>query len=181
MRDIFVTSDTHFSHANILNFTDSVTGEKVRGDVFSSVEEMDETMIANWNSVVKPGDRVYHLGDVFFGDKDKFKTLWSRLNGRKNLIVGNHDDIRFLSSGAFFRKVQMWRMMPEFNMVLSHVPLHEASLIRHNIIPKLVYWNVHGHTHKHGSPPGNYTSVCVELRNYTPVHIEDLKKEFDDA
>ena len=49
-------------------------------------------MIENWNSVVKKGDYVYHLGDVFFGSKETFPALWNRLNGSKRLIIGNHDD-----------------------------------------------------------------------------------------
>jgi len=52
-RDIWVISDTHFSHSNILNFTNEKTGEKVRN--FHSVSHMNEVMIENWNSRVKPG------------------------------------------------------------------------------------------------------------------------------
>ncbi len=48
MRDIFVTSDTHFRHANILKFTDSATGELIRGNRFADVDEMDEHMIERW-------------------------------------------------------------------------------------------------------------------------------------
>ena len=77
--DIWVISDTHFNHSNILTFSDKV-GNPVRA--FSSVEEMNEIMIDRWNSVVKPGDKVYHLGDVLFGDKEAFSRLWPRLNGR---------------------------------------------------------------------------------------------------
>jgi calcineurin-like phosphoesterase family protein len=95
--------------------------------------------------------------------------------GSKRLIVGNHDDVPFLSSGGFFQKVQMWRIFAEFNILMSHVPLHESGLYRNRNgdTPML---NVHGHTHGNGSPPGPYKSVCVELVNYTPVYIEDLAK-----
>src|SRR6056297_2500022 len=113
MSDIWVISDTHFFHSNILKFTDSTTGKLIRGSRFDSVEEMNECMLDNWNSVVKPGDKVYHLGDVFIGPKEDFQKFWPKLNGGKRLIVGNHDDIKFLASGGFFQKVQMWRMFPE--------------------------------------------------------------------
>ena len=129
MSDIWVTSDSHWNHVNILKFTDSNTGKLVRPE-FKDVTDMNETMIRNWNSVVKPGDKVYHLGDVFFGDKEWFKRMWPRLNGSKRLIIGNHDDVKFLSSGGFFQKVMMWRMFPEFNILMSHVPLHESGLMR---------------------------------------------------
>lgn len=182
-RDIWIISDTHFRHQNILKFRDSTTGKLVRGDDFKDVDEMDEHMIERWNSVVKPGDIVYHLGDVVMGDHEWFKSNWPRLHGSKRLIVGNHDDIKFLASGGFFAKVGMWRMFPEFGLMLSHVPLHESSLLR--LIDKSGKYpedcetlvNIHGHTHQHGSPHGPYLSVCVELREYTPVHIEDLQKE----
>ncbi len=173
-KNIWVISDTHFSHSNILNFLDSKTGKPVRPE-FSDSQEMDETMIQRWNEVVRPGDKVYHLGDVFFGDKEKFKSLWPRLMGSKRLIVGNHDDIKFLSSGGFFQKVQMWRIFSELGIIMSHVPLHESSLMRGAKGDKKML-NVHGHIHQNKSPKGPYHCVCVEQTNYRPVHIEELAK-----
>jgi calcineurin-like phosphoesterase family protein len=181
--NIWIISDTHFNHENILKFTDSNTGRLVRGDRFASVREMDECMIDRWNETVKPGDKVYHLGDVMFGDKEYFKSMWPKLHGSKRLIVGNHDDIKFLSSGGFFSKVHMWRMFPEFGLLLTHVPVHQSNLLR--MVKPGGVWpddceslcNIHGHTHTNGSPSGPYISACVELRDYTPVHIEDLQKE----
>jgi calcineurin-like phosphoesterase family protein len=172
-RDIWIVSDTHFGHANILNFTDSNTGLKVRPE-FDTVEQMNECMIENWNSVVKQGDIVYHLGDVLFGDKENFKVMWPKLKGSKRLIVGNHDDIPFLASGGFFKKVLMWRMFPEFGLLMSHVPLHENSLWRGKDQDKQMV-NVHGHIHQNPSPEGPYKCVCVEQINYTPVNIEELR------
>lgn len=180
-RDIWIVSDTHLSHQNILKFTDSATGNLVRGHLFDNVDQMDEYILEKWNSVVKQGDIVYHLGDVFMGDKERFKRQWPKFNGSKRLIVGNHDDIKFLSSGGFFSKVQMWRMFPEFGLMLSHVPLHPSNLLR--LTEKSGKWpddcesllNVHGHLHQNPAPEGPYRCVCVEQTNYTPVNIEDLK------
>lgn len=163
MSDIFVISDTHFSHTNFLKFTDT-GGNLVRP--FSSIQEMDEMMIDRWNSVVKQGDKVYHLGDVFFGDKDRFKRLWPRLKGSKRLIVGNHDDIIFLSQGGFFQKVMMWRKFD--NLLLTHVPVHPDTL-------RDTMTNIHGHIHEKPSPAGPYRCVSVEQINYTPVALEELK------
>lgn len=168
MRDIWLVSDTHFFHENILKFTDNEDQPLRPG--FSNVKEMNEHMLERWNSVVKPGDLVYHLGDVMMGPKEEFQKFWPRLNGRKRLIVGNHDDIKYLSSGSFFQKVQMWRVFRDHGLLLTHVPLHESSIMREGMI------NVHGHTHSNGSPDGPYKSVCVEmLDDYTPVHIEELR------
>lgn len=161
---IYVTSDTHFNHANILNF------ENGRGCDFQSVAEMNECLIDNWNDTVKPGDKVYHLGDVFFGSKDEFKSLWPKLNGSKRLVIGNHDDVKFLSAGGFFKKVMLWRVFKEWGVILSHTPQHQSALTanRSGLI------NIHGHTHRNGSPDGPYKSVCVELTGYKPVALEDL-------
>lgn len=164
-RNIWFTSDTHFCHHNIIRFC---------GRPFSSVEEMDEVLIQNWNSVVKPGDLVYHLGDVFMGPstQDKHHYIMGRLSGSKRLIVGNHDDIPYLSSGGWFQKVMMWRVWHDKPIVFSHVPIHQDS-IQERILDAGGL-NVHGHTHEKGSPKGPYKSVCVELTNYTPVNLEEL-------
>jgi calcineurin-like phosphoesterase family protein len=182
-KNTWVISDTHFGHANILNFMDD-DGNLIRGD-FENVDHMNECMIDNWNSVVKNGDSVYHLGDVFFGPKENFEGLWPKLNGSKRLIVGNHDDIKYLAGGGFFKKVMMWRMWPEFGLLMSHVPVHESSLkifVKHkgyeegdvgDVQEHLM--NIHGHIHQNPSPSPNHRNVSVEAINYTPVNIEELR------
>jgi calcineurin-like phosphoesterase family protein len=176
-RDIWIISDTHLGHQNILKFTDSSTGNLIRGHLFDNIDQMDEYMLEKWNSVVKPGDIVYHLGDVFMGDKERFKRQWPKFNGSKRLIVGNHDDIKFLSTGGFFKKVQMWRKFTEYNILLSHVPLHEMSISRGRPDAQKKMVNVHGHTHNNGSPPGLYMNMCVEAIDYTPQNIEDVAQK----
>lgn len=167
MPDIFLISDTHFLHTNIIEKFDPPRP-------FHNIHEHDEALIENWNKVVKSGDKVYHLGDVFMGNPLMFKNLWPRLNGRKTLIVGNHDNIKWLSAGGFFSNIHMWRKLSEHGLVLSHVPLHPTTLGEARRTGKQ-YLNVHGHTHFNGSPEGPYKSVCVEKINYTPIHIEDIK------
>ena len=172
-RNIWVGSDLHYNHANILNFID-YNGNRTRE--FDNVNQMNECLIERHNSVVKPGDIYYCLGDVVFGDKEKFKKDWPKFNGSKRLICGNHDDIPFLSAGGFFKKVLMWRMFPEYEIMFSHVPLHISSLYRGKDKTAPMF-NVHGHIHRNNSPIGPYRNVCVEVSNYTPVNIEDLAVE----
>lgn len=81
MANIWFTSDTHFSHKNTLRYC---------GRPFWTKEQCDEAMIARWNAVVKPEDTVYHLGDVAMHTAPIVRIL-PRLNGKKILIVGNHD------------------------------------------------------------------------------------------
>ena len=84
MINTFFTSDHHFGHQNILEYL-----LKKESRPFSCLEEMHEVMIERWNSVVRCNDIVYHLGDFCFGRKNI--SIGGRLNGKKKLIMGNHD------------------------------------------------------------------------------------------
>lgn len=173
MRDIWVISDTHFGHENILKFRDE-NGELIRGSLFDSVEQMDDYMITQWNRYVKPGDLVYHLGDVFFGDKERFLKNFKKLHGSKRLVVGNHDDIKWIAKHELFQKIMMWRMFPEFGMLLTHVPVHDSTMYEGRFKGKEPL-NVHGHIHQNPSPTEKHKCVCVEQIDYTPIHIEDIR------
>lgn len=164
-KDVWFISDTHFFHQNILGWG---------RPEFSSVEEMNEVIIDNWNSVVKPGDTVYHLGDVWMGPStlEEKNSLWNRLIGSKRLIVGNHDDVKKMSAGGYFKKIMLWRVWNDKPLLFTHVPVHQ-DCIKERILDAGGV-NVHGHTHLNGSPEGPYRSVCVELNNYTPVNLEEL-------
>ena len=78
----FFTSDTHFNHANIIRFCNRP---------FKDVEQMNEVMIANWNSVIGKDDTVFHLGDFCLGGAAEWTKILDRLNGKIYLIMGNHD------------------------------------------------------------------------------------------
>ena len=78
----FFTSDTHFNHANIIKFCNRP---------FKDVEQMNEVMIANWNSVIGKDDTVFHLGDFCLGGAAEWTKILDRLNGKIYLIMGNHD------------------------------------------------------------------------------------------
>jgi len=179
-KDTWIISDTHINHRNILKFTDHYTGELVRPG-FDNIEQMNEYIVEQWNAHVKPGDHVIHLGDVTLGPKAEFLPLWKRLNGSKSLIAGNHDDIKFFAKNELVKKIYIWKVLHDFKMVLSHIPLHKSQLLRgpagheHDSDYLENYLlNVHGHIHQQQSPPGPYRCVCVEHTDYKPVHIEDL-------
>lgn len=78
----FFTSDTHFGHARIIELCDRP---------FKDVADMNENLVHNWNALVRPDDTVYHLGDVALGPIEDSLSYIQRLNGRKVLVVGNHD------------------------------------------------------------------------------------------
>lgn len=174
MRNIWFSSDWHLGHSKVLTFSDK-NGNKIRSQ-FSNVNEMNECILQLHNERVKPGDLYYNLGDVFFGSKIEFEKIMPKFQGRKRLVIGNHDDVPYLVKTGFFQKILMWRQMIEHGLLFSHVPVQELSLERKPNTPKL--FNVHGHTHAHGSPPGPYHSVCVELTDYKPIHLDELKEIF---
>lgn len=180
MAETWVIADTHFRHENLLSFRGH-DGNLVRGNLFDSIDQHDEYIIDQWNRYVKPNDTVYHLGDVFFKDTQWFENNWPRLNGRKKLVVGNHDNINYLATDGFFEKIMMWRLMPDFGLLLTHVPVHKDSSalwgskdvgLRKEPIQLL---NIHGHIHENPSPPGPYRCVSVEHIDYTPINIEELR------
>ena len=76
---------THFGHTNIIRFCKRP---------WKTVEEMDNALIQNWNSVVGENDIVFHLGDFAFAPNWRWKELLVKLNGRIYLIMGNHDESR---------------------------------------------------------------------------------------
>lgn len=164
MTKTFIISDSHFNHARILTFTDSTTGELIR-PWFSSVEEMNETMIDNWNSVVGQNDKVYHLGDVMIGGKPE--DILPRLNGKKTIIFGNHDNIPKLV--PFFKSHYIWRVIREHEVTLSHFPLREDQL--------RTKANLHGHIHQNKSPSDRHYNVSAEAINYTPKDLDEIVAE----
>ena len=163
MSNIWFISDTHFEHANMLKFV-KADGSLVRPG-FCCVNEMNERMINNWNTVVKPGDHVWHLGDFAMGNHTVAERIIKRLHGRKRLCVGNHDNVKEVA--PFFEKVVLWRIFKEFNFTCSHMPLRLDQL-------RKTEFNVHGHIHQHKIADPHYINICVEHTNYTPIHLDEL-------
>lgn len=176
-KNIWVISDTHFQHTNILKFTDSISGALIRPG-FTSVEEMDEFMIDKWNSVVQNGDKVYHLGDVVIGKDSEawMKKTWSRLKGKKTLILGNHDSYKLLAKGGFFSNIYESRNLGDLGVLLTHRPAHESQLWSTKRCKPIL--NIHGHIHQNSSPSSNHVNVSVEKINYTPVNLESLINDY---
>lgn len=169
MANTFVISDTHFNHEAILSFTD-FSGKPPR--LFDSVEQMNECMLDNWADTVKPQDTVIHCGDVLFGHNkvEWLEANFAKLPGKKRLVVGNHDNLKFLA--PFFKDMQLWINLP--GLVLTHMPLHSQTLSETMRWEGVRPLNVHGHIHSNPSPEGPYKCVCVEQINFTPINVEEL-------
>lgn len=173
-----VISDHHFRHDNMYRFTDSA-GNRIRSWA-NTAEQADEMMIDAWNETVRPGDTVYHLGDVAI--KKSGLALLERLNGRKILIRGNHDIFRLKDYTAHFADIRGTHK--QGRMIFSHYPLNPDS------IPHWCVGNVHGHIH--GSTvmrrtwwgrrvaDTRYFNACVEAIGLAPIEIDDLEARITD-
>ena len=163
MPETFIISDQHYGHANALTFKKS-DGSPLRD--FSSAEEMNEHMVHCHNSVVRPQDKVIFLGDVAINKK--YLGILRRLNGKKKLIMGNHDIFDMYLYAEHFYDMKAYRVFDKH--IMSHIPVHKSSIGR-------FVANVHGHTHSEkvlledGTVDPHYIAMCVEQNhvNYTPV------------
>ena len=159
---IWFTSDQHFNHKNIIKYCKRP---------FKSLEEMEDTIINNFNKVVKANDTVWHLGDFTFS---RTPGLWlEKLNGKEhNLILGNHDHRDIDGLTEIFNSVQEVKLLSVNNtrVFLSHYA--------HLIWPNRHYGTYHLFGHSHGTVNGVSGSldVGVDAQNFTPLSINDIHK-----
>lgn len=169
---IYLISDTHFYHKNII---------KYENRPFSSVEEMNEKLIENWNRVVTDRDYVFHLGDFCFASdkysgtyKEKYiatsKELLDRLNGHKVLIHGNHDLSKKICEQCGWEFV-----VDSYTLIIHGVEYRCVHNPKYDNNKNCI---IHGHIH--GSSPfcygvknkdtsKIYFNVSAECINYTPI------------
>jgi len=165
---IYFTSDLHLGHKNIIEYEDRP---------WDTVEEMTIGLIKNWNEVVKPNDEVYILGDFAF--QNSYMTpflitdVLSRLNGKKHLIIGNHDtwiskqsfNPRYFEEMVYYKEL---KINGQF-IILSHYPIEDWNGKYYGSI------HLHGHTHKPDSRPEiNRYSVGCMLYDYKPITLNYL-------
>ena len=186
MPAVFLVSDTHFGHAGVCRFMREDGFTKLRP--WDNPEDMDEAMVKAWNERVRPTDKVYHLGDVVINRKAL--AILRRLNGDKVLIRGNHDIFRDTDYAQHFRELRAYHVMN--GMILSHIPVHEASLGRFGV-------NIHGHLHANRVKKARgvdartgevlygdeidvrYHCVCVEQTpDFAPILFEDVLKRIQE-
>jgi len=172
------TSDTHFGHARIIELCNRP---------FVDIDEMDNAIISNWNNVVAPDDEVFHLGDVALGPKDRWLDIFKQLNGKLNLLIGNHDALFRDNKPQYQAK---WghlygafevlggthlEVIDNHAVMLAHFPYDEDYQGRGFFTPDyLGFPLVHGHTHgpEHATLSSNghpQFHVGMDAWNYTPV------------
>lgn len=151
---VFCIADTHFGHANIIRYCNRP---------FSSVEQMDQVMIKNWNETVSTKDIVLHLGDVGLCERGRLKEIIKQLNGKKILVMGNHDTYtKKFYEEAGFQEVSKFPILYDNFYLLSHAPLQLSETTP--------YYNCYGHVHNDAKYIDTPTSkcFCVERTGYRP-------------
>lgn len=172
----FFTSDLHFFHKNIIRFDNRP---------FTSVEEMNETLIRNWNRKVKDDDLVYILGDISWGNDDETCAIFKRLKGRKVLIKGNHDRVHGKIKD-YFEEITDYKEITlpgNKHIVLCHYPI--VFFNRHHYGAYMFYGHVHN-SHEWNMTENykfeleqldircNMFNVGTMVHNYEPVTFEEI-------
>ncbi len=157
-------ADTHFSHVNIINYTSRP---------FKNIEEMNQTLIKNWNTLVNKNDIVFFLGDFGMGTTEHLLKINQQLNGQKICIRGNHDGT----------PSKMYKI--GFSLVLESafikIGKHIIELIHRPSIEPPDHFQLYGHIHEK-SPNKllrNQLNLCVEVWNYHPVHEKQIVSILD--
>lgn len=142
MGKIFVTSDTHFGHANIIKYCDRP---------FANANDMDKALIDRWNARVSDQDTVYHLGDFAFANELRILEIINRLCFAHLILVpGNHDDrwmkLWHRDAEAFPIRVEVVENVHELlydgqTFVMCHFPMEQWNMNNHGSI------HLHGHSH----------------------------------
>ena len=185
MKQVFVTSDNHFGHLNLIKYCDRPLN-------------IDQLMIDNWNRNVKPNDVVFVVGDFVIANgsnKNYLKMVVSRLNGNKILIRGNHDhmsDEEFKSDFGF-KEVKPYFAFGE--TFLTHYPLYDTDedldkqmkqITKPEDVQKLIdiyeayndsncKYIIHGHIHALGPQvSANHFNVAIDRNNYCPLLYNDV-------
>ena len=172
---IYLTSDTHFNHANILKY-EPITRP------FETIEEMNETIISNWNKTVKEEDIVYVLGDFFMGKLDEIENIYNRLNGKIILIRGNHDTKNRLAYyeelGVEIKDIEYISYKGRF-FILCHFPIASEEFMqmvrRDNSEVVVLYGHIHSNAPK-GYVDGTY-HIGADTNNLTPISLEQVWSE----
>jgi calcineurin-like phosphoesterase family protein len=175
----FFTSDHHFGHANVIKYC---------ARPFADVDEMNEALVANWNATVGPEDEVFYLGD-FSLNKTALLEFAPRLQGRKHLIVGNHDHCHPVRCRSEAKQQTMRKMYYDcgFETILLQLSIVLAN--REVVLHHMPYRGDHGsderypewrpqdnglfllcgHVHEKFAERGRQINVGVDVRGFKPV------------
>ena len=148
---------------------------------------MNQTIINNWNSKIKPTDTVFFLGDLSFSDLAKTKNLVHQLNGKIHYVLGNHDDERDIKSLGRFESVEDYIHLSILdtdnpkkwqNIMLFHYAILQWDKAHHDS------FHLHGHSHGSLMKDKEYAwyykrkvlDIGCNMHNYTPLSYQEVKE-----
>lgn len=162
MKPIF-TADPHWRHANIIKYCNRP---------FTDVDEMNRTLIDNWNSVVNYNQDIYVLGDIYLGHESGFMEIFKQLNGNIHFIAGNHDKTawKFKDEFASFTPGIKEITVGKQRIVLCHYAMRVWNRSHRGS------WHLYGHSH--GTLPDDPNSLSIDVgvdcHNYTPITFDQV-------
>ena len=173
---IYISSDLHLNHNK--NFIYEPRG-------FSSIEEMNQTIIKNFNEIITPEDDLYLLGDNFLGGLETGIELFKQIPGKIHLICGNHDTNNrknaLMNCDNVVEDCGFANILPvkKWHFYMSHFPTITTNFDDYKKFLKQRTLNLHGHTHSKEkfNEYGGY-NVAVDAHNCFPVSIEQIKNNF---
>lgn len=178
MNKMFISSDFHFGHSNLCAGT-SLWQDKSGCRPFQTVEEHDNTILDNINSIVQPEDTLWILGDFSVGSRScglnkeeayiKYRNL-IRCNDVK-YIVGNHslNKRRLRELGIFSEVHDYYELLYKKKFIcMSHYPFAEWNGSSHGSIM------CHGHSHGNYHGRGRIIDVGVNTNEFKPYLLDDV-------
>ena len=174
--NIYVTSDLHLNHRNIVQMERYNLDRNGLQDI-TTIEEYNKMIIERINKIVHPEDILYILGDVCFGKPDVVAPLLHRINGHKFLILGNHD--HYTPDDAEKLGLEKIHNHPIYlpegkgKIILSHYPLQEA------FNNPFILFNLHGHLHTSDLVLPNFFNVNIAMNNYQPLPMSKFLHKID--
>jgi calcineurin-like phosphoesterase family protein len=166
-------ADTHFYHYRMAKFRgyydcDEEYSEIVDEATLKMIREatlkMNEVMISEWNSTVKPKDTIYFLGDLVIGNKQQTQEILNRLNGNICIIRGNHDHYIYKCSGVgWFKDVYMLKSKSTHRLSLGGNILIWLSHYAHRKWDRSHYGTLHLYGHSHGKLYDDPCSLSMDV------------------
>lgn len=163
----YYIADTHFGHSNVISFDKRP---------FSSADEMDRIMLANWNSRITDNDDVYIIGDFVYRADKNVAWYCNRLHGKKHLILGNHDKLTDDDRKYFVSVDKMLHITDGSNQICAcHFPIAEWNGFRKG------HYHIYAHIHNKKDDTYEFMSKreralnagCM-INNYMPVTFQEL-------
>lgn len=165
------TSDTHFGHKNVIRHCNRP---------FLTIEEHDKILIYNWNCKVNKNDVVWHMGDFCISGPNYVEKILEQLNGKINIILGNHDKVlskshikeRFVSVNQ--HKMETFQIKAKtYKIFMSHYACRTWPLSHYGS------YHLYGHSHGHLPPHGKSFDVGVDCHNFTPISLEQVIEKME--